>query len=154
MEFDRKTDIDKMKDLNIYKQFICIFIVCIMVVLGIHEAETQVDSFFTLSEKNKQKEFIQDRILEMKQIRCILKHHRGVWEEIYKVSQEEAKQIIRHGDWKRKAYHNYHCKGKWGDSRNYDISINSSKLGIEKTTDMLEHYIRERIDVKNNSRLL
>lgn len=69
MEFDRKTDVDKMKDLNIkniYKKFICIFIVCIMAVLGIHEAETQVDSFFTLSEKNKQKEFIRGRTLEMK----------------------------------------------------------------------------------------
>ena len=39
--------------------------------------------------------------------------------EIYKVSKEEAKQLIKRGDWERKAYHNYHCKGKWGDSRNY-----------------------------------
>ena len=65
--------------------------------------------------------------------------------DIYKVSGEEAKQLIRRGDWKRKSYHNYHCKGKWGDSRNYDISVNSSKLGIEKTTDLLECYIKERI---------
>lgn len=67
--------------------------------------------------------------------------------EIYSVSQEDAKQMIRRGDWERKSYHNYHCKGKWGDSRNYDISINSSKLGIEKTTDMLERYIKERINL-------
>lgn len=65
--------------------------------------------------------------------------------EVYNVSKEEAKQLIHRGDWKRKTYHNYHCKGKWGDSRNYDISINSSKLGIEKTTDMLERYIKERM---------
>ena len=42
---------------------------------------------------------------------------------------------------------NFYCKGKWGDSRNYDISVNSSKLGIEKTTDMLENYIKERMNV-------
>lgn len=68
-------------------------------------------------------------------------------QERHKVSTEEAKQILQRGDWKRKSYHNYYCKGKWGDSRNYDISVNSSKLGIEKTTDMLENYIRERINM-------
>ena len=66
--------------------------------------------------------------------------------DIYEVSKEEAKQILQRGDWKRKSYHNYYCKGKWGDSRNYDISVNSSKLGIEKTTDLLENYIKERIN--------
>lgn len=67
--------------------------------------------------------------------------------EKHNVSAEEAKQLIKRGDWKRKAYHNYYCKGKWGDSRNYDISVNSSKLGIEKTTDMLENYIKERMNM-------
>ncbi len=67
--------------------------------------------------------------------------------ERHNASREEAKQIIQRGDWKRKSYHNYHCKGKWGDSRNYDISVNSSKLGIDKTTDLLESYIRERINL-------
>lgn len=66
--------------------------------------------------------------------------------ERHNVSKEEAKQIMKRGDWKRKSYHNYHCKGKWGDSRNYDLSVNSSKLGIEKTTDMLERYIKERMN--------
>ena len=31
------------------------------------------------------------------------------------------------------------------DSRNYDLSINSSRMGIEKTADFLESYIKERI---------
>ena len=47
-------------------------------------------------------------------------------------------------DKKRKNYHNYYCKGKWGDSRNYDISVNSSKLGEEETTQMLVEYIMKR----------
>lgn len=66
--------------------------------------------------------------------------------EKYEVSRDEAKQLIQRGDWKRKSYHNYYCKGKWGDSRNYDISVNSSKLGIEKTTHLLERYIKERMN--------
>ena len=44
-------------------------------------------------------------------------------------------------DKKRKAYHNYFCEGKWGDSRNYDISVNSSVLGIEETAEILIDFI-------------
>ena len=49
-------------------------------------------------------------------------------------------------DWERKSYHNYYCKVKWGDSRNYDLSINSSRLGIDRTVDLLESYIRARME--------
>lgn len=66
--------------------------------------------------------------------------------EIYNLSSdEEANRMRIRKDWDRKSYHNYHSHGKWGDSRNYHLSINSSKLGIEKTTDILEAYIKERI---------
>ena len=61
------------------------------------------------------------------------------------VSDTEAEFIISRHDRRRKDYHNYYCTGKWGDSRNYDISINSSKLGIDRTADYLEDYIKERI---------
>lgn len=64
---------------------------------------------------------------------------------IRKVSVAEAEAIMNRHDKHRKEYHNYYCTGKWGDSRNYDISINSSKLGIDKTIDYLESYIRERM---------
>ncbi|WP_455620058.1 cytidylate kinase-like family protein [Eisenbergiella sp.] len=66
--------------------------------------------------------------------------------EIYGVSGEEAKRMMKREDWNRKSYHNYYCKGKWGDSRNYDFSINSSRLGIDKTVDMLENCIRARME--------
>lgn len=65
--------------------------------------------------------------------------------EKYQVSREQAELMMRREDWSRKSYHNYYCKGKWGDSRNYDLSVNSSRLGVEETVDMLEDYIRERI---------
>jgi cytidylate kinase len=64
---------------------------------------------------------------------------------IRKMSTAEAEATMNRHDKKRKEYHNYYCTGKWGDSRNYDISINSSKLGIPKTADYLESYIKERI---------
>ncbi|RKM54323.1 cytidylate kinase-like family protein [Butyrivibrio sp. X503] len=66
--------------------------------------------------------------------------------EVYGLSEEDAKRFILKKDKKRKRYHNYHCQGKWGDSRIYDFSINSSKLGIDKTVDIIEEYIKARIE--------
>ncbi len=60
-------------------------------------------------------------------------------------SRDEARGIMLRHDKSRKAYHNYYCDIKWGDSRGYDITVNSSRLGIEKTADLLEAYIRMRI---------
>ncbi len=65
--------------------------------------------------------------------------------QLNRISAFEADVILTRKDKHRKAYHNYYCVGKWGDSRNYDISINSSRLGIERTADFLESYIKERM---------
>ena len=65
---------------------------------------------------------------------------------LHLISRAEAERMIWRHDRKRKAYHNHYCEMKWGDSRNYDLCINSNKLGIERTTDTLEQYIRERMN--------
>ena len=77
----------------------------------------------------------------------------GDWEtnrerimRLYRLSAEEAEHMMSRKDWERKSYHNYYCKVKWGDSRNYDLSINSSRLGIDRTVDLLESYIRARME--------
>ena len=59
--------------------------------------------------------------------------------------QQAAAAMYRH-DKHRKSYHNYYCDGKWGDSRCYELSVNSSKLGIESTADIVEAYIRNRME--------
>ena len=64
--------------------------------------------------------------------------------EIYEMNEHDAKSFIEKKDKKRKRYHNYHVGLHWGDSRLYDLSINSSRLGIEKTIDYLEQYIKAR----------
>ena len=61
-----------------------------------------------------------------------------------RVSRKEAQKLIKTTDKRRKAYHNYYSDGKWGDSRTYDLTINSSRLGVEGTAEFLEEYIRRR----------
>ena len=68
---------------------------------------------------------------------------------ILDMSPSEAETHINRHDKHRKEYHNYYCTGKWGDSRNYDISVNSSKLGIKETAVFLEGYVNERIERLN-----
>lgn len=60
---------------------------------------------------------------------------------LYQLSEESAVRKIREKDMKRRRYHNGHCDRKWGDSRNYDICINSSRLGIDGTLAILTDYI-------------
>ena len=57
--------------------------------------------------------------------------------------EKKAERVMKvYGVSRDEALHNYYCRGKWGDSRNYDFSINSSRLGIDGTVTMLEEYIR------------
>lgn len=63
------------------------------------------------------------------------------------IDEDEARSRIKQMDWSRKSYHNYFSKGKWGDSRNYDMTINSSRLGIELTADIMKEYIKKRIEL-------
>ncbi len=65
--------------------------------------------------------------------------------EYFSISNEKAQALIEKKDKDRKTYHNYYCTMKWGDSRLYDLCINSSRLGIEKTADFVEAYIKEKI---------
>ena len=63
----------------------------------------------------------------------------------YSLSEKEAKSLMKTTDKKRKSYHNYNCDLHWGDSRLYEVSINSSRLGIDGTVEILEDYINRRI---------
>ncbi len=74
---------------------------------------------------------------ESKIQRVMEKYHLGETEAIAK--------MLRH-DKKRKQYHNLYSEGKWGDSRYYDMCINSSPLGVEGTLKILEDYIRARMN--------
>lgn len=60
----------------------------------------------------------------------------------YELSEEKALAKIKRHDRKRKRYHNHYSDFRWGDSRHYDICINSSLLGIEQTAKLLKTMIQ------------
>lgn len=61
--------------------------------------------------------------------------------KLYNKTEKQAADFIKEKDKKRKKYHDSHCKTKWGDSKNYDLSLNSSKLGIDESVNLLSDYI-------------
>ncbi len=65
--------------------------------------------------------------------------------EIDKLSTvEDAEKQIALQDKRRKTYHDNYCKGAWEDVRNYDLAINSSRLGIEDTVKLIVEYIGKK----------
>lgn len=59
-------------------------------------------------------------------------------------SRYEALSLMERKNRQRRSYHNQHCEKKWGEAGTYDLTINSARMGIEGTVDVLEQYIRAR----------
>lgn len=65
--------------------------------------------------------------------------------DLYGVSEDKAKVMVFKNNKNRKSYHNYYCKEKWGDSRYYELTVNTGKIGLDAATDVVDSYISKRI---------
>lgn len=57
------------------------------------------------------------------------------------VGEAKAKDMIRKTDRARASYYNYYTDRKWGDMRNYDLTFDTSKLGIDGSVGLILNYI-------------
>lgn len=64
----------------------------------------------------------------------------------YEYTEAKAKDVINKTDKKRASYYNFYSNKKWADSRSYDLCIDSSKLGKEKSVDFLYEYVKLRLE--------
>lgn len=58
----------------------------------------------------------------------------------YKIPAEFAEKTGLKQDKKRANYYNFYTHNKWGDVTNYDLAINSSVLGIDKTVEAIYQF--------------
>ena len=65
---------------------------------------------------------------------------------IEKLGYDEAEALVEKRNRTRRNYHNYYSKEKWGDSRHYDLIVNSSKIGIDNTIEVIDSYIKNIIE--------
>lgn len=72
-------------------------------------------------------------------IKRVMERHPGL-------SRNDSIKKIEIHNRKRAAYHNYFCKTqKWGECASYDLCVDSSKLGIDGTADLIYDYIQKRL---------
>lgn len=62
--------------------------------------------------------------------------------ERYDIEKNKAEDFIRKTDKRRANYYNYYTDRKWGEAKNYDLCINSSKTGIEGAVQLMQDYIK------------
>lgn len=57
---------------------------------------------------------------------------------VYGERELSPEQRIRDKDKRRAAYHRFYTEMKWGDAKNYQISLDSGKTGLEKCVEILK----------------
>ncbi|MDD2971372.1 MAG: cytidylate kinase-like family protein [Lachnospiraceae bacterium] len=64
--------------------------------------------------------------------------------ELYNLNEKKAEDLIDVNNCRRRQYHDSHCTTKWGEAEVYDLTINSSRLGLDASLEVLTHYIDVR----------
>ena len=64
--------------------------------------------------------------------------------QLYGVNPDKAEEAVRRADKQRASYYNYYATATWGDVNNYYLCVDTGKLGIEGTVELLERYIALR----------
>ena len=66
--------------------------------------------------------------------------------EVYGDDPEDVQKKIMTYDKARANYYNYHTCQKWGYYKNYNLSINTSRLSEEDAANLIVEYIQKRND--------
>ena len=64
--------------------------------------------------------------------------------KLYDLTDAKAKDKIQKADKKRSSYYNYYTSKKWGDVDSYDLSIDSGKMGIDGTIELILNAIQQK----------
>ncbi len=60
--------------------------------------------------------------------------------ERHNMGDQQAKSFMMKTDKKRASYYNYYSSKRWGDSKSYDLCINSSKVGIDGAIEIIKTF--------------
>jgi cytidylate kinase len=53
------------------------------------------------------------------------------------ITEHKARDLVQKTDKKRSSYYNYYTCKKWGDSRSYDLTLNTSKISVDQCVDII-----------------
>ena len=57
------------------------------------------------------------------------------------ITENKARDIINKTDKQRASYYNYYSSKRWGDSKSYDLCMNSSKIGYDGVVKMIQDFV-------------
>ena len=67
------------------------------------------------------------------------------------VSESRAKELIHKTDKYRADYYKYYTRGKnWKDPVNYDLTLNSSKVGWDNCVELIKAYLNMKIGTQDS----
>ena len=61
------------------------------------------------------------------------------------LSYADAKDFVEHADDCREAYHKYYTELTWGNADDYDLCLDTMRLGAEGTVRIIEQYVNQTI---------
>lgn len=61
----------------------------------------------------------------------------------YDLPEQKAKDMIVKKDKQRQSYYNYYSSKKWGRADSYDLTVNSSVLGIDGSVKLIRQFIMD-----------
>jgi cytidylate kinase len=62
-------------------------------------------------------------------------------EKLYNLSQEEASKMITKSDSERSRYHHMLTGKEWTDAKQYDLSIDTSKISVDNSVQLIFQYL-------------
>ena len=65
--------------------------------------------------------------------------------ERFVFNKKEARKYIAKNNKFRRNYYEYHTGKKWRNPDNYDLCLNTGKLGYEKTVELIKNYVSLRL---------
>ncbi len=71
--------------------------------------------------------------------------------EYEKCSEKAALGMMKKNDRKRASYYSFYTGRKWGVMNNYDMCVNTSALGIEKTVELITDFVLDYIRRSDNA---
>ena len=72
--------------------------------------------------------------------------------ERFRLSKDKAIEMIAKTDKKRASYYNYYSSKKWGVASTYDLTLNSTRLGIEGCMELIIRFLDLRHVKENDDR--
>lgn len=68
--------------------------------------------------------------------------------EYMDINENKAREWVVRSDKKRRSYYNYFSNKEWGHASSYNLCINTSELGIEKSAELIYQLAVDRFGLK------